>query len=86
MKLKTLLGHNLEMYILSCLKIFGLKSFAKGMLIDLVGVFMFTLSMFLVNILYCVQANGIKIGPQHSPNNPGMPSGGGGGTQGGGCC
>jgi len=32
------------------------------------------------------EANGIKIGPQHSPSNPNMPSGGGGGAQGGGCC
>ena len=32
------------------------------------------------------QANGIKIGPQHSPSNPSMPSGGGASGQSGGCC
>lgn len=32
------------------------------------------------------QANGIKIGPQHSPANPNMPAGSQGGTSGGGCC
>lgn len=35
----------------------------------------------------CFQANGIKIGPQHSPTNPSLPGAGGqGGSQGGGCC
>ncbi|KAG0413981.1 hypothetical protein HPB47_008846 [Ixodes persulcatus] len=32
------------------------------------------------------EANGIKIGPQHSPTNPSMPSSGGGANAGGGCC
>lgn len=32
------------------------------------------------------EANGIKIGPQHSPTNPSMPSSGGGASAGGGCC
>jgi len=32
------------------------------------------------------EANGIKLGPQHSASNPSMPSGGGGGPQAGGCC
>jgi len=32
------------------------------------------------------EANGIKIGPQHSPSNPSMPSGGGQAGQSGGCC
>ena len=34
------------------------------------------------------EANGIKIGPQHSPTNPNLGSGGGGGggSGGGGCC
>merc|ERR1712038_1763092 len=32
------------------------------------------------------EANGIKIGPQHSPSNQGMPAGGGGNKSGGGCC
>lgn len=33
------------------------------------------------------QANGIKIGPQHSPTNPSLPgAGGSGGSQGSGCC
>uniref|UniRef100_A0A8D8LCK9 Ras-related protein Rab-2A n=1 Tax=Cacopsylla melanoneura TaxID=428564 RepID=A0A8D8LCK9_9HEMI len=32
------------------------------------------------------EANGIKIGPQHSPNNPSLPSGTQGSSQGGGCC
>lgn len=34
----------------------------------------------------CFQANGIKIGPQHSPTNPNLPSGSQGSMQGGGCC
>lgn len=37
-------------------------------------------------ISFYPQANGIKIGPQHSPTNPNMPSGGTGGLQGGSCC
>merc|ERR1712064_212061 len=32
------------------------------------------------------EANGIKIGPQHSPANPNMPSGNQGGSGSGGCC
>jgi len=32
------------------------------------------------------EANGIKIGPQHSPTNPNLPSGSQGSMQGGGCC
>lgn len=32
------------------------------------------------------EANGIKIGPQHSPNNPSLPSGAQGSNTGGGCC
>ncbi|KAL1449260.1 hypothetical protein WDU94_000470 [Cyamophila willieti] len=32
------------------------------------------------------EANGIKIGPQHSPNNPSLPAGPQGSSQGGGCC
>ena len=32
------------------------------------------------------QANGIKIGPQHSPANPNMPAGNQGGGSSGGCC
>merc|ERR1711899_529595 len=32
------------------------------------------------------EANGIKIGPQHSPANPNMPSGNQGGGSSGGCC
>jgi len=32
------------------------------------------------------EANGIKIGPQHSPANPNMPSGSQGGSGSGGCC
>ena len=32
------------------------------------------------------QANGIKIGPQHSPANPNMPAGQQGGGSSGGCC
>ncbi|KRT82387.1 ADP ribosylation factor [Oryctes borbonicus] len=33
------------------------------------------------------EANGIKIGPQHSPTNPSLPGAAGqGGSQGGGCC
>ncbi len=32
------------------------------------------------------QANGIKIGPQHSPANPNMPAGSQGGGSSGGCC
>ena len=32
------------------------------------------------------QANGIKIGPQHSPANPNMPAGQQGGSSSGGCC
>lgn len=32
------------------------------------------------------EANGIKIGPQHSPTSPSMPSSGGGASAGGGCC
>jgi len=32
------------------------------------------------------EANGIKIGPQHSPTNPSMPQSGGLGQKGGGCC
>lgn len=32
------------------------------------------------------EANGIKIGPQHSPNNPSLPSGSSGSSSGGGCC
>jgi len=32
------------------------------------------------------EANGIKIGPQHSPANPNMPSGNQGGGSAGGCC
>jgi hypothetical protein len=32
------------------------------------------------------QANGIKIGPQHSPANPNLPAGQQGGSSGGGCC
>ncbi|UYV63462.1 RAB2A [Cordylochernes scorpioides] len=32
------------------------------------------------------EANGIKIGPQHSPTNPSLPSGGPGANQSGGCC
>lgn len=34
-----------------------------------------------------LKANGIKIGPQHSPTNPSLPGAGGqGASQGGGCC
>lgn len=33
-----------------------------------------------------LQANGIKIGPQHSPSNPSLSSGSQGSMQGGGCC
>ena len=36
--------------------------------------------------LLSFQANGIKIGPQHSPANPNMPSGSQGGSGSGGCC
>lgn len=36
------------------------------------------------NIIF--QANGIKIGPQHSPANPNMPAGSQGGGGSGGCC
>ncbi|PIK44555.1 putative ras-related protein [Apostichopus japonicus] len=32
------------------------------------------------------ESNGIKIGPQHSPNNPSGPAPGGDRSQGGGCC
>jgi len=32
------------------------------------------------------EANGIKIGPQHSPTNPQSPAGGPGSSQGSGCC
>ena len=32
------------------------------------------------------EANGIKLGPQHSASNPAMPIGGSGGSTGGGCC
>ena len=32
------------------------------------------------------EANGIKIGPQHSPANPNMPAGNQGGSGSGGCC
>jgi len=32
------------------------------------------------------EANGIKIGPQHSPANPNMPAGNAGGSGSGGCC
>jgi len=32
------------------------------------------------------EANGIKIGPQHSPANPNMPAGQQGGGSSGGCC
>jgi len=32
------------------------------------------------------EANGIKIGPQHSPSSPSLPPGGPGTSQGGGCC
>lgn len=32
------------------------------------------------------EANGIKIGPQHSPTSPSMPSSGGGASASGGCC
>ena len=32
------------------------------------------------------QANGIKLGPQHSASNPGMPMGGGGAQRESGCC
>lgn len=37
---------------------------------------------------FCIfKANGIKIGPQHSPTNPSLPGAGGkDGSQGGGCC
>lgn len=37
---------------------------------------------------WIVQANGIKIGPQHSPTSPGglAGTGGQGSAQGGGCC
>ena len=37
-------------------------------------------------ILSLLKANGIKIGPQHSPANPNMPSGNQGGGSSGGCC
>ena len=37
-------------------------------------------------LTYLFQANGIKIGPQHSPANPNMPSGNQGGGSSGGCC
>lgn len=40
-----------------------------------------------VSINIFQQANGIKIGPQHSPTNPSLPgAGGSGGSQGSGCC
>jgi len=47
--------------------------------------FFFTLYICIVN---CIQANGIKIGPQHSPTSPGglAGTGGQGNAQGGGCC
>jgi Ras-related protein Rab-2A len=32
------------------------------------------------------EANGIKIGPQHSPTSPTSPTGGPGSSQGSGCC
>ena len=32
------------------------------------------------------EANGIKIGPQHSPANPNLPAGSQGGSSSGGCC
>lgn len=32
------------------------------------------------------EANGIKIGPQHSPSNPSVPLGGGRAQDSGGCC
>ena len=44
-------------------------------------------SFYFLNVFYMLQANGIKIGPQHSPTSPSMPGAGGGGKQqGGGCC
>ena len=36
--------------------------------------------------IFLFQANGIKIGPQHSPANPNLPSGSQGGGSSGGCC
>ena len=36
--------------------------------------------------VYMFQANGIKIGPQHSPANPNMQAGNQGGSGSGGCC
>nr|CAD7396270.1 unnamed protein product [Timema poppensis] len=36
--------------------------------------------------LFGLQANGIKIGPQHSPTNPSLPSGSKDAMTGGGCC
>ncbi len=56
------------------------------------GAFGRFLSFFLVGKRYVIccdfdfQANGIKIGPQHSPANPNMPAGSQGGGSSGGCC